>query len=182
MLRVESAPPVVTLAELKAHLRIEDEGEDALLAGWLRAATEIVEQELGQLLIRREVTEQLLCGDRGIRLSLLPVVRIESVEVQDSEGVWQLLEAGAIRADITADGSAWLVPEQIGSGQLFRVRYQAGIALVANDLPEFLRQAVIRIAAHWHAFRDSAEARHLPQAVRQMLGMMRLPRFRAVGA
>ncbi|MCC0033552.1 MAG: phage head-tail connector protein, partial [Brucellaceae bacterium] len=41
----------VALADIKAHLRIDHDGEDALLDGYLRTARELVEQEAALCLI-----------------------------------------------------------------------------------------------------------------------------------
>lgn len=179
---VDKVVPVATLAELKAHLRIEDEREDAIMAGWLRAATELVEQNVGQLLVERQVVEELTSDPRGGRLSVVPVKRIENVAQMDSEGSWQEIEAGSYGVELLADASArFIVSAGVDSGNI-RVRYRAGIAEHPNELPELLRQAVIRIAAHWHAHRDSATVKLLPDSVREMLAAMRMPRFRASGA
>jgi len=58
---VASAAPAlpVGLAELKADARIATSDEDALLAGFARAATDLCEQFTGALLISRPVSEIL---------------------------------------------------------------------------------------------------------------------------
>lgn len=170
--------PVATLGELKAHLRLEDEHEDALLAGWLRAATEAVETELGLLLLERPVVETLPLMHGAARLSRRPVRLIERVEEQ-RQGDWHSLAAEDFRLDSGGGQSATLYIAAAGSSAgTVRVRYRAGMALSKNDVSELVRNAVIRLAAFWHGNRDAAEAPAIPSSVRQMLAPLRAKRLR----
>lgn len=173
MLVVEKPSAMVSLAELKAHLRVEDGGEDALLAGWLRAATEAVEQELGQLLIMREVEELgwVRCG--AARLTLGPVQGLLAVEARDGAGGWVALDGHALKR-----GPARVVGAGLVEGDELRLRYRAGLGADWNAVPDMLRQAVVRLAAHFHAHRDSSEAPAMPPAVRQLLAPARVRRLR----
>lgn len=181
MLKVETVVPVVTLAELKAHLRIEDEREDAILAGWLRAATEVIERELGQLLIGRGVTEEIPMAGAGIRLAAQPVIRIDTVAVAAGDD-WVALEPDGYAVAVAADGSVRLSVAGAVAATRVRVSYRAGAAASSNELPEFVRQSAIRIAAYWYANRDSADALAIPASVRRMLATVSAPRLRAIGA
>ncbi len=59
----------VSLAELKAYLRIDTDGEDAMLAGMLHAAEALCEQFIGQWLIVREARETVRAGRAWHRLT-----------------------------------------------------------------------------------------------------------------
>lgn len=173
MLVVEKAAAAAAIAELKAHLRVEDGAEDALLAGWLRAATESVEREVGQLLIAREVEElsEVRCG--AVRPMLAPVQNIVGVDALDALGAWVAVAGFTLkrRPDrVIVAGRA--------EGDELRLRYRAGIGADWNALPETLRQAVVRLAAHFHAHRDSIDAPAMPPAVRQILAPLRALRLR----
>ncbi len=172
---VERAAPAAAMAELKAHLRLEDGAEDALLAGWLRAATEAVEAELGQLLIMRGVEEVCLMRFGAVRPTLGPVQEVEAVELLDGEGTWLALDA--TRFVLKAAGTARVLLPGSADGSEVRIRYQAGLGTGWNDLPELLRLAVVRLAAHFHANRDSDDAAGMPPAVRQLLGPHRVRRL-----
>ena len=52
-----SAKSAVTLEEAKAHLRVDDESEDALIAALCLACTQMAEHELQRPLITREGSE-----------------------------------------------------------------------------------------------------------------------------
>ena len=64
---------------LKAYLRISGTAEDALLTDLIRAATDVAERFIGQLLIIRGVEEMLdPCADWRA-LAIRPVVSIGAV-------------------------------------------------------------------------------------------------------
>lgn len=174
----QSSIPVATLGELKAHLRLEDEREDALLAGWLRSATEAVETELGLLLLERDIVETLAVAQGEVRLSSRPVRSVEAVDMAVG-GEWRALAPDAFR--LTAGGRRAVglfldVPG--GNPSEIRVRYRAGVASNRNEVSELVREAVIRLAAFWHGNRDAAEAPGVPSTVRQMLAPFRARRLR----
>lgn len=178
MLFVESPVPVATLGELKAHLRLEDEREDALLSGWLRSATEAVETELGVLFLERGVVETMVVSGGEARLSKPPVRLVEAVEFADVAG-WQELVPETFRLQ-DGDGPAARLLLEVPGGNpaAIRVRYRAGGASSRNEISELVREAVIRLAAFWHGNRDAAETSGLPPSVRQMLAPLRTRRLR----
>lgn len=166
------SPEIVPLGELKAFLRVETDVEDALLAGMLRSAQATIEAWVGQLLVRREIVEEGQVRDGCVRLSLGPVEAIFSVARREADGTfselsddqWTELLSGGSRASIRLQGAA--------AGRV-RVRYRAGIAEHWNEVPEPLRLAVMRTAAHAFANRDSSEDAGVPPVVRQLLASWR---------
>ena len=69
----------------------------------------------------------------------------------------------------------------LAEGAEVRARYRAGIGAGPGDVPQALRQAVVRLAAHAHAWRDSVEAPAMPLSVRQLLAGYRVRRLGKVG-
>lgn len=88
MLTSGKAEPAVSIDVLKAHLRLENDAEDALLAGWLRAATEVVENETGMLLLERAVVETVAVGNGSVRVTCRLLRTVEAVDVQGDDGAW----------------------------------------------------------------------------------------------
>ncbi|AOF89273.1 phage gp6-like head-tail connector family protein [Sinorhizobium sp. RAC02] len=87
----ELLPPLaepITLAEVKAHLRLETSDEDALLAALIRAAREHLEGQTGLCLIVRPL--RLYLDDwpenKVIQIARGPVQTIETVTVYDALG------------------------------------------------------------------------------------------------
>lgn len=177
MLNVEAPRAAVWLAELKAHLRIEDAGEDALLAGLLRAATESVEQGIGQLLVAREVEQTGQVRGDGLRLLVGPAIDLVALWEQADDGNWVPVDPALARVE----GGWRLRLDGLAEGAEVRARYRAGIGAGPGDVPQALRQAVVRLAAHAHAWRDSVEAPAMPVSVRQLLAGYRVRRLGKVG-
>ena len=178
MAGIEKAPPAAALAELKAYLRIEDNGEDALLSALLRAATETVEAMLGLLLFEREVVER---GDvRGgvLGLAAEPARSLVGAEAVAIDGTSRTLGAGEAQFRVGRYGEGRLEVSGLPDCQQLLVRYRAGMASDWNWVPEVLRLSVIRAAAHFHSHRDAPDDPGIPPAVRRMLSPWRARRVR----
>ena len=162
----EAAPALaVSLAELKAYLRVGTSEEDALLAGLARSATDLCERFTGRLLIARRIEEMLPAGRQWLRLGAGPVRAIEAVAALDETGGAEALAADAYAIDIDAAGEGWVRLTAARSERRLRVTYQAGLASDVNGVPEAMRQGIVRLTAHLYAHRDGAEAAPPPAAV-----------------
>lgn len=143
----ESGALAASLDELKAYLRIETDGEDAVLAGLLRSAATLCEQFVGQWLIVRGARETVAATQGWQRLGARPVMAIEAVEAVDGDGVAQPLPVDAYAIDIDAAGDGWVRSTRADERRRLAVRYRAGMAAEMNGLPEALRQGIVRLAA-----------------------------------
>lgn len=75
---------LVSLAEFKAHLNLEDTAEDEEIRYYLEAATGVVERHVGQVVARRSVTETHRLGwhpggRRGLVLRQGPVISLTAI-------------------------------------------------------------------------------------------------------
>jgi uncharacterized phiE125 gp8 family phage protein len=162
----KAAPvPPVTLAELKAYLRIATSEEDALLAGMVRSAADTCEAFLGRLLIEREVEEVLAPPRAWARLGAAPVRAILAVSALADDGSATPLPASSYALDIDAAAEGWVRLLAPIEARRVRVRYVAGLATDANGLAEAIRHGLIRLAAHLYLSRDAAPAAAPPAAV-----------------
>ena len=159
MLRQEKAALCVGLSEMQAYVRIETGEEEALIAGLLRVATEQCELFIGQVLMARSFEQDLEGASVPVQLSIRPVRAVSSV-IEAKTGI--AVPDGAIDVAIDIDGIARL--SGLPRGQQVRVSGTAGMGTDCNDIPESLRQGILRLAAHLFANRDSA-AGDLPKAV-----------------
>lgn len=171
-----SAPDLVSVDELKAYLRIETDAEDALLAGLIRTASATVEAWCGQLLVTQERVDEGITADGVLPLSGNPVRRVETVARQEADGSWIDLPPEAWTVEMDGWGRAYVRVGPGGSPKRLRCRYRAGMAETWNAVPEPLRQAVIRAAAHAFTHRDGAEDAGIPAAVRQLVAPFRVMR------
>jgi uncharacterized phiE125 gp8 family phage protein len=177
MAMVERAAPAAALAELKVFLRIEDEREDALLAGLLRAATETIEAMLGLMLFEREVEERGTVSGGCLLLRAEPARSLVRADLLEHGQVVRELESGEAALVLGAHEVGRLVCAGLDDGAQLLVRLRAGLATDWNMVPEILRLCVVRAAAHFHAHRDSAEDGGLPPAVGRMLAPWRARRL-----
>ena len=162
----EAAPaPPISLAELKAYLRVGTSEEDALLAGLARSATDLCERFTGRLLIARRIEEVVPASRQWRRLGAAPVRAIEAVAALDETGKAEPLAAEAYAIDIDAAGEGWVRLAAARPEGRLRITYLAGLASDANGVPEAVRQGIARLAAHFYAHRDDAEAAPPPAAV-----------------
>ena len=155
----------VSLDEVKAYLRLDDETEDAAIAGLLRSATALCEGFTGQALIAREVRETIPARSEWRRLARTPVRAISGVEGLPAEGSAFALPADAYAIDIDANGDGWVRVTRPGTAGRAIVTYEAGMAADWNGVPEPVRQGIVRLVAHLFTHRDAAGDAGPPAAV-----------------
>lgn len=157
-------PPIITISEAQAFVRIETGDEEAILAGLIRTASGLCEAFIGQLVIARDFQVDVSANASWERLPLTPVRSITQVDVIDQLGELQTLSAGAFAVDIDSSGDGWV--RLIAPAEAMRVRVSgsAGIADDQNGVPESVRQGVIRLVTHLFASRDGSGG-EMPAAV-----------------
>lgn len=159
MLVLEKGEPCVGLSEVQAYARVETGEEEAMLAGLLRVASEMCESFLGMALMQREFREVGASDGGQVGLEVRPVRLISSVRKLDSDPD---APSAPFEAVISADGRAVLSGLQ--SGVIWDVRGVAGLAAEPNEVPEPIRQGILRLCVHLFANRDGP-AGDLPRAV-----------------
>lgn len=141
------------LAAVKAFLRIDGAGEDAVLATLAAAAIASCETYTGTTLIARGFVETIEATAWWRPLSASPVVAITTV----TDGVGVPAPVASYELDIAAWG-AGRVRLYGGTSRIVRVGYRAGIAGDWSGIAEPLRHGIVRMAAHLHSLRDQADA------------------------
>ena len=175
MIVIEEPPaPPVTLAEVKAFLRIGHDGEDELLGALIRSASEMCESFTGRALLPRDLVETLLASSAWTRLGAAPVRAIEGVETTSGP-----LPAEGYAIDIDAAGDGWVRVLRAGGARTVRVAYSAGMAAEPGMLPEALRHGVVRLAAHLYTHRDRPDGAGPPAAVTALWRPWRRLRIRS---
>jgi uncharacterized phiE125 gp8 family phage protein len=178
------AEPIVSLAEAQAFARIETDDEEALLAGLIRTASGLCEAFLGQVVIARQFQVSIPATSDWQRLSVTPVRSIDLVETVASDGSRMTMAVDGYAIDVDSKGDGWvrltrvplpelaavaaltgdrIVPEYFRQGYV-SVSGTAGIALTENDVPEPIRQGVLRLVASLFADRDG-DGGDIPAAV-----------------
>jgi len=145
----------LTLEEVKQHLRVDSDDEDALLFGYIRAETENVEQVLNRALVTQTVDLYLdaFPSDGTVNLPRSPVQSVTGVNytTQGSTGVYgSTVGAAQYTADIFST-PARVVRRSTGewptadleTDNPIRVRYTAGYGDMGSDVPEPIRTAIL---------------------------------------
>lgn len=157
--RIEPGPLAVSLAELKAYLRITRSDEDTILEPLIRAATARAEGFLGLLCIRRVVVEVLPARSGWQKLAAEPVSAITAIEGLPADGPAFALPVHAYALDIDRHGSGLVRIDQPGVAGQVRATYTAGLATDSATLPADIAHGIIRLAGEYHARREGLEAK-----------------------
>lgn len=144
---------VVTLSEMRDHLRIDSTAEDALIEAYLGAAVATVERWTQRLLVRRQAVLRLTDLPSDFTPIELPGGEVGSVtsvivDIVTITGTYAVGHSPAVLIPATS----W--PTVTGDGYPVTITYQVGFATVPGDLTA----AVRLIAAELFERRTNAEA------------------------
>ena len=149
-----SAEPV-TLAEAKAHLRLEIAADDALVATLIAAARSAVENETRSALMAQSwrwgVTDWPAAG---VALPVMPVLAVDAVGWLDGASVKTPLAAADWRYEDAEERVLLLTKAPDAAG--YEIDFTAGYGAAGADVPAPLRQAILMLVAHWYEHRAAA--------------------------
>jgi uncharacterized phiE125 gp8 family phage protein len=153
-----SGPAVepVTLAEMKAYLRVDDDdsAQDDLISGLIKAARLMIEAASRRILIeqRWRVVLDRWPRDRVILLPLSPLIAVDAIRATDASGTTVELPDDAFEADGLSDPPCISVkdaPEPGKSRNGISVELRAGYGTTAEAVPATLKFAIRILVAHW---------------------------------
>ncbi|MGR3679601.1 MAG: head-tail connector protein [Paracoccaceae bacterium] len=157
----DSALPV---EQFKAHLRLgtgfgEDNLQDSVLTGFLRAALAAIEARTGRVLLERQFALSLTRWKDAERqvLPVSPVGSLTAVVITDAAGFETSLDISGFRLDQDMH-RARLCPvgmslPSIPKSGAVKLSLTAGMAPQWGGLPADLCQAVLMLAAHYYEYR-----------------------------
>ena len=148
------AEPIVSMSEAQAYVRIETGEEEALLAGLIRTASALCEAFINQIVIARPFECDLSASGAWERIPVSPVRSITNVASVDSSGVVTPLGLESFTPDIDVAGDGWVRVSGTPASDRVRVSGSAGMADNESDVPEPIRQGVLRLVAHLFTARD----------------------------
>jgi uncharacterized phiE125 gp8 family phage protein len=150
----------VSLAEARAHLKLDATDEDALLGALVTAARTLLEAETRRAFMTQSWRLTLDEWPAGaLALPLAPVAGVTAVKVAALSGAMIEMDPGFYEVDAKGEppriaakrGQAWPMPATRLAG--ISVDFEAGYGTAA-DVPMPLRQAVLLLASHWFENRE----------------------------
>ncbi len=175
----------VTLAEVRAHCRVDGDEEDALLSGLVLAAVSHLDGWsgiLGRCLISQ--TWRQTFDAFGVLRLPLPAEAVTAVTYVDPAGEARTLAPADYllrqfpggSAVEPSPGASW--PSAAARAECIAVTFVAGYGPAPSDVPAAIRQAILMLAAHWYENREAAVVgtitTDLPFAVSALIGPHRL--------
>jgi uncharacterized phiE125 gp8 family phage protein len=177
----------VTVAEAKAHLRVDTTAEDTLIASLILTSRLHLETALGLALMTQSWR---LLLDRwpsaAIEMPLRPLQAIDEVRVLSADGDPTIIATAGYLTDVVSTpprlvhtGAIWPQPGQAANG--IEIDFTAGYGDATADVPAPIRQALLLLVAHWYEHRDPIEVgaadMPIPGVVADLLAAYRVPRL-----
>jgi uncharacterized phiE125 gp8 family phage protein len=159
----------VMLDEARAFLRVDESTDDPSVAAALLAAICHAEQFTRQVILRRNAREVLSAASGWQMLQAVPVQSIGGITGIPAEGATFPLSADAWETKIGSRGEAYVRTIQPGSAGRIEIAIIAGLSDDWAGLPESLRLGLLRLAAHFHAHRDTPDDAGPPAAAQAQL-------------
>lgn len=174
------APPAsepLSLSEVKLHLRLDEETEDALVTSLIRAAREHVEAMTRRALVPQTwalVLDEWPMGE--LRLPLPPLRAVSGITYRTDDGTVSTVEPTTYLVDLDSAvgrvvlnaGRAW-PGARLSPVNGVRVRFEAGY----DTVPEAVKQAMLLIIGHWFQNREAVNVGNIvntmPFAVEALL-------------
>jgi uncharacterized phiE125 gp8 family phage protein len=151
-------PPAIeplTLAEAKAHLRVEHADEDTLIGGLIKGARSHVEIATRRALITRRwrLVRDAWPADGRLAVAPGPLKQLVAARIYNSGGTTQALDLAAFIVDkagavLTLTAGGVVAPGRLAAG--IEIDVDAGYGDAAADVPEPLRQAIRLLLTHWY--------------------------------
>lgn len=164
---IQPAVEPVSLAEAKAHLRIDSPDEDTLVGGLAVAAREYVEIWLRRSLINRTMRASYDYFSQVIYLPRPPLVSVSSIVYVDNAGDEQTLSASLHQVDarsqpgriVPAYAQLWPTTQAVLNA--VTVTFVAGYGATSASVPESIRAAIKLVIGDLYEHREAVSVETL---------------------
>ncbi len=184
---VEPATEPITLAEARAHLRVDDTTENDYITALITVAREHVESLTDRQLITATYALRLDDFPRRscdiIRPPRPRLIAVSSITYVDTAGDTQTLAAADYQVDAVSEpcrilpayGLTW--PSTRSQLNAVTITYTAGYGAAAV-VPKAIKQAILMLVAHWFENREPVVVgtitSEVPMTVKALLGPYRV--------
>jgi uncharacterized phiE125 gp8 family phage protein len=152
---VAPTEPLISVQDAKAHLRVDHDEEDALIASLIAAAESHLDGwtgVLGRALVTQTWRQDFASFD-DMRLPLWPVASVSSVTYKDATGAVQTVPASDY--ELLADGlGAYVAVKSSPASSSVSVTFVAGQPVA--DVPAAIRHAALFIVGDLYRNRETA--------------------------
>lgn len=153
----------VSLVQMKAFLRVEDEAEDGLIEALIAAARIHVEGVTGRALLAQtwRVVLDNWPESRAIRLPVSPMFALSEIRAYDHHGQSHQIDLDNFLPDGQAVPARIICPGRIEGAPALRHRngieidYVAGFGAEPEAVPADLIQSLKTLVAYWYENRDA---------------------------
>jgi uncharacterized phiE125 gp8 family phage protein len=173
---------IVSVADMRAHLRVDGTDEDALIVSLTDAAVAYLDGWQGVLGMALGVQRWRWEADTfpagEIEIPFGPVIEVQTVEYRDATGAFvtvpapdYIVQVGARGARIAAVAGRWPSVDELGA---VRVTFRAGhttLAAIHKAVPLIVKLLV----AHWYEHREAVggPAAELPMSAGALIASLR---------
>lgn len=152
----------VSLADAKAHLRLDGDDDDAFATAAIVAARVHVEALTRRMLIEQGWRVYLDAWPRKriVTIPVAPLLAVDAVTVYDADGNPVTVSSDDYEVDaISVPGRLFVAtpaPARVGrAANGIEIDVTAGYGASSIDVPSPLRQAIMMLVAHWYEHRGA---------------------------
>jgi uncharacterized phiE125 gp8 family phage protein len=174
-LELITAPAVepVSLADAKAHLRVDTDDEDALITRLIAAARGAAERATGRAFVAQtwRLWLDVWPDDWAIEIPRPPLLGVNSVTTYDTSGNASVVGAGSYLVDVVSVPgrivfkNTVLPPVNLREANAIAVEFEAGYGDEADDVPAGIVAGVLAWIAHLYERRGEGETPPPAQAL-----------------
>lgn len=168
---------IVSLADVKEHLRVDAVDDDFYISGLISAATVAVEEMTGRCVMPQTWAMSIDGASGQVFLPKSPVQSVSSIAYFDRDGASQTATVSDFHLFKDED-KAWLEPKNgfawpatISRADALTITFVAGYA----EVPPALRGAALLIIGHWYEHREAVgdTMTELPLALQSLVNLHR---------
>jgi uncharacterized phiE125 gp8 family phage protein len=163
----------VSLADVKAHLRLDTNNDDLLLSALIATSRQQIEAALDLALIHQtwSLTLDAWPSSRRIDVPLAPVSALTAVRTFDTDGIASPLPLASFQLDRASTPprihckAALTIATPLRALAAIELTFIAGFGATASAVPAPIRQALLLLVAHWYDNRSAGDASISVQAI-----------------
>jgi len=187
MLVTPPAEEPVSLADAKAHLRVDISDDDALIATLIKAARELFENYTRRALVTQtwDLVLDAFPAERELELPRPPLQSVTSITYKEADGSVQTFPTSEYVVDtsgmfgrvVLKSASTWPSVQLWPAGAV-TVRFVAGYG-GASGVPQAAKHAILLMVAYWYENREAVAvqpgviAKELPMAYERLMWQLR---------